>query len=35
MTDQLEAVLGIVPHLFVVGTAALPGGADPRVRLLG
>ncbi|HET7504860.1 MAG TPA: hypothetical protein VFK02_27745 [Kofleriaceae bacterium] len=35
MTDQLEAVLGVVPHLFVVGTAALPGGCDPRVRLLG
>jgi hypothetical protein len=34
MTDQLETVLTIVPHLFVVGSA-LPVGCDPSVRLLG
>jgi hypothetical protein len=35
MTAQLEAMLTIVPHLFVVGAAALPAGCEPRVRLLG
>jgi hypothetical protein len=35
MTDQLETVLTIVPHLFAVGAAALPAGCDPSVRLLG
>lgn len=35
MTDQLETVMTIVPHLFVVGAAALPAGCDPRARLLG
>jgi hypothetical protein len=35
MTAQLEAVLAVVPHLFAVGTAAVPPGCDPRVRRLG
>lgn len=35
MTDQLETVLAIVPHLFAVGAAGLPLGTEPRVRLLG
>jgi hypothetical protein len=35
MTAQLEAMLTIVPHLFVVGATALPAGGEPRVRLLG
>ena len=35
MTAQLEAMLTIVPHLFVVGAAALPAGCEPRVRLFG
>lgn len=34
MTDQLEAVLGVVPHLFAVG-GELAAGGDPRVRRLG
>jgi hypothetical protein len=35
MTAQLESLLTIMPHLFVVGATALPVGCDPRVRLLG
>lgn len=35
MTEQLEAVLTVVPHLFAVGAAPLPAGCDARVRRLG
>ena len=35
MTEQLEAVLTVVPHLFAVGPTALPDGCDDRVRRLG
>jgi hypothetical protein len=33
MTDQLETVLSVVPHLFAVG-GELAAGGDPRVRRL-
>ncbi len=35
MTTQLAAALAIVPHLFAVGSAALPPDGGPRVRRLG
>jgi len=35
MTEQLEAVLTIVPHLFAIGAGAQSAGGDPRVRRLG